>query len=113
MIATGGKDVLAAAPPRAQALRRALVGVWGARGWWGSLIAIGLAALGQNALLTQADPAAAGRDYLLAILLLIAVWLHPTRLWPGQWATSAPAPPPVVVETQTPIPAAQPTPAIR
>src|SRR5262249_33698618 len=82
------------ATPAASATRRSLpAALWDARGWWGGLIACGLAALGQYTLIAQSDPATATRYYFLAMALLILVCLHPA--WPcRRRSASAPAPPP-------------------
>ncbi len=63
------------------AVGRRVVAVWAGRGWWGGLIAMGLAAMGQQILVTQNDPTLASRYYILAALLLIAVLTHPDLSW--------------------------------
>src|SRR5689334_6364600 len=81
MIATGDNDTQVSSPARATSLPRGLDLLWHARGWWGGLIALGLAARGQDVLINGNDAAAAGTYYLLAMVLLIAVWLHPALPW--------------------------------
>jgi|GEM_PF-814550 len=113
MITTGlAEHEAPAAGGAAGAARRGLGRLWAARGWWGGLIALGLAALGQQALIANSDPDLAGRYYLAAIVLLIAVWLHPT--WPGRATppaapsdgpAAAPDPPAVLVRAVRPGPA--------
>src|SRR3954447_26575456 len=99
MITTGETEArveahaTADAPVAPAATRRGLAALWGARGWWGGLIACGLAALAQNALIGQNDPETAGRYYLLAIVLLIAVFFHPAWSWCRR-AGASPAPTP-------------------
>src|SRR4051794_11809699 len=66
---------------RSARLRRNLARLWAGRGWWGGLVALGLAGMGQNALVAQNDEAAAGRDFILAVLVLILSLLHPTWPW--------------------------------
>ena len=61
----------------APAVRRTLGAFWGARGWWGGLIAMSLAVFGQQAMITHNDQATAGRYYTFAFVLLIAVLTHP------------------------------------
>ncbi len=62
-------------------MRRGLAAWWGGRGWWGGLIAMGLAATGQQILLTQNDPNIASRYYIVAALLLIVALTHPDLSW--------------------------------
>ena len=72
--------------------RRVLTDLWRARGWWGGILAMALAANGQRILLTEADPNLALRYYSVAVLLLIAVLAHPQWPWPRrQPAPSGPA----------------------
>lgn len=54
-----------------------LARMWRARGFFGGLIAIALAAWGQQTLITQGDTEAAGRLYVAAIIILIASLFHP------------------------------------
>src|SRR6478672_6044715 len=62
---------------RPAAARRGWAAVWAARGWWGGLLAAGLAWRGQDLFLNGADPELAGRFYWAAGILLIAVLFHP------------------------------------
>jgi sugar lactone lactonase YvrE len=55
-----------------------LTRLWSARGFFGGLASIGLAFLGQQALVTLGDTDAAWRYYILAILLLLASLSHPS-----------------------------------
>jgi sugar lactone lactonase YvrE/4-amino-4-deoxy-L-arabinose transferase-like glycosyltransferase len=105
LIATGDNDTQVSSPARAASWPRGLDRLWQARGWWGGLIALGLAARGQDILINANDPATAGTYYLLAVVLLIAVWLHPAR--PRRRAADTPPPDPASSET----PAATLTPA--
>ncbi len=57
-----------------------LARIWGARGYFGGLISIALAFLGQMALLQRQDYALAMRLYVAAFLLFILTMLHP--VWP-------------------------------
>jgi hypothetical protein len=89
MATTGKADVITRAPAQAAAtstLVRWAGRLWAARGFFGGLLAIGLGALGQNALMTQNDYVAAQRYYLVAAVLLIASLLHPS--WPRFWKGS-------------------------
>src|SRR5437667_9312607 len=58
-------------------MSRALLRLWGTRGFFGGLVAFVLAALGQQALIERQDQAEANRYYIAAILLLIVSLLHP------------------------------------
>src|SRR5438874_2274243 len=62
-------------------LRAWLRRLWGARGLFGGLLAIGIAALGQNALVTENDYVTSTRNYFIAIVIVILSLLHPT--WPS------------------------------
>src|SRR5207249_1302206 len=66
------------APTRTVAVRRLLGGAWRARGFFGGLGAIALAAFGQYTLVNQQDQPTALLCYEAAIVLLIASLLHPT-----------------------------------
>ncbi|HUS17441.1 MAG TPA: glycosyltransferase family 39 protein, partial [Chloroflexia bacterium] len=80
--------------------RRGLAALWAGRGWWGGLIACGLAALGQDALIGHGDEPGAGRFYLAAAVVLIVALFHPA--WP--WRRRAPDELPVLDATK-PLPA--------
>ena len=68
MIATGENDIQVSNPARATSLPRGLELLWQARGWWGGLIALGLAARGQDVLINENNAAAAGTYDLLAVV---------------------------------------------
>lgn len=65
---------------QSRAAMRVLARVWAARGFFGGLLAIGLGLAGQISLTAGNDPSAAQRYYLLALIVLIASFLHPS--WP-------------------------------
>jgi hypothetical protein len=93
MITTGEAKATPRAAGRSMAgLRRGLAAWWGGRGWWGGLIAMGLAAVGQQILLTQNDPTLASRYYIIAFLLLIVALTHPDLSWLRRRGKSAPNP---------------------
>ncbi len=52
--------------------------LWSGRGLIGGLLAIGIAWLGQEALVTRSDFATSTRNYLIAIVIIILSLLHPT-----------------------------------
>lgn len=65
--------------------------LWQARGWWGGLLAIGLAWRGQYALVTDERPLTARNLYAVAIVALIgALW--PSRRLPTAVAPAVPSP---------------------
>jgi DNA-binding beta-propeller fold protein YncE/4-amino-4-deoxy-L-arabinose transferase-like glycosyltransferase len=89
MATTGKADVITHASAQAattSTLARWAGRLWAGRGFFGGLLAIGLGALGQNALMTQNDYVAAQRYYLAAAVLLIASLFHPS--WPRFWKGS-------------------------
>ncbi|MDQ3927644.1 MAG: glycosyltransferase family 39 protein, partial [Chloroflexota bacterium] len=79
-MATAGKvDSVAtdSVAPSTARVRRLPALIWKARGFFGGLIAIGLAALGQQTLLSNGGSGGALSYYVAAIVLLIASLLHP------------------------------------
>ncbi|HKP53411.1 MAG TPA: glycosyltransferase family 39 protein [Chloroflexia bacterium] len=58
--------------------KQALAYLWRGRGLFGGLLAIGLAWLGQQALLAQNDYQTSTRNYILAIIILIISLSHPS-----------------------------------
>ncbi len=59
-------------------VRDLLIKLWRARGFFGGLVAIGLAFAGQKTLIEQSNPEAATRYYIAAFVILILSLLHPT-----------------------------------
>ena len=76
----------------ATGLRRNWRASWAGRGWWGGLIAMGLAAMGQQILITQNDAPTASRYYILAVVLIIVALTHPDLSWLRRRAQAAPPP---------------------
>lgn len=61
-------------------VRHSLLLLWQARGWWGGLLAVGLAWWGQHLLIAEQRPLAARNLYAAAIVLLIGALWSPRRL---------------------------------
>ena len=79
MIITSDKTTLADAPvQRMTVTRRRLGALWAARGLWGGLIALGLAARAQDIYMNGGDAGGAAWLYTAASVLLIIVMVHPT-----------------------------------
>ena len=64
--------------PAAERTRDVSVRLWSARGFFWGLASIGLAFMGQQALITEGNTGAAWACYILAILLLLASLSHPS-----------------------------------
>src|SRR5436190_17907828 len=93
---TSDSDPTASAPSaRARGSPRWLAALWRARGWWGGILAVALAAQGERMLLAGENAAVAGGFYLAAFVLLVAVLFganRPLKALPGGYEAEAAAP---------------------
>lgn len=95
MATTNQADRLAYTPGAATPMvKRVAARLWGARGFFGGLLALALAWMGQMALVLPDYDGVALRYYLAATVVLIASLLHPSipRVGPRTKVTQAPLP---------------------